>query len=138
VIARWRGETEKARSSFNDARRLVEKIVDQQPDFPAALSLIGLIDAGLGRKQDAITESRRACELLPITADAVDGVAYLINLAQVYTWTAEKDLAIDELENVERVPNFLSYGYLKLQPLWDPLRGNPRFETLLASLAPKD
>jgi hypothetical protein len=85
-----------------------------------------------------LNEARRACELLPITADAVDGVAYAANLAQVYTWTGEKDLAIYQLENVERVPNFVSYGFLKLQPLWDPLRGDPRFEKLVASLAPKD
>ena len=70
--------------------------------------------------------------------DAVDGVAYAANLGQIYTWTNEKDRAIERLTNVESVPNFLSYGYLKLQPLLDPLRGDPRFEQLLASLAPKD
>ena len=138
VVARWRGEKEKASLAFTDARRQVEDVARKQPDFPAALSLLGLIDAGLERKEEALREARRACELLPMTADAVDGVAYAANLAQVYTWTGEKDLAIDQLENVERVPNLLSYGYLKLQPLWDPLRGDPRFEKLVASLAPKD
>jgi len=138
VITRWRGEKEKASLAFADARQQVEDLARKQPDFPAALSLLGLIDAGLERKEDAIREARRACELLPITADAVDGVAYAANLAQVYVWTGEKDLALDQLENVERVPNLLSYGYLKLQPVWDPLRGDPRFEKLVASLAPKD
>ena len=138
VVARWRGEKEKASLAFAEARRQVEEVAQKQPDFPAALSLLGLIDAGLGRKEDALREARRACELLPIHADAVDGVAYAANLAQVYTWTGEKDLAVDQLENVERVPNFVSYGYLKLQPLWDPLRGDPRFEKLVALLAPKD
>jgi TolB-like protein/Flp pilus assembly protein TadD len=138
VVARWRGEKEKASLAFAEARRQVEEVAQKQPDFPAALSLLGLIDAGLGRKEDALREARRACELLPIHADAVDGVAYAANLAQVYTWTGEKDLAIDQLEDVERLPNFVSYGYLKLQPLWDPLRGDPRFEKLVASLAPKD
>ena len=137
VVARWRGEKEKASLAFAEARRQVEEVAQKQPDFPAALSLLGLIDAGLGRKEDALREARRACELLPIHADAVDGVAYAANLAQVYTWTGEKDLAVDQLENVERVPNFVSYGYLKLQPLWDPLRGDPRFEKLVALLAPK-
>ena len=65
-------------------------------------------------------------------------MAYATNLAQVYLWTGEKDLALDQLERVERVPNLVSYGYLKLQPIWDPLRGNPLFEKLVASLAPKD
>ncbi len=138
VVARWRGEKEKASVAFAEARRQVEEVAVKQPDFPAALSLLGLIDAGLGRKEDALREARRACELLPIAADAVDGVAYAANLAQVYLWTGEKDLALDQLERVERVPNLVSYGYLKLQPIWDPLRGDPRFEKLVASLAPKD
>jgi len=138
VIARWRGEKENASLAFTDARRQVEYVAGKQPDFPAALTLLGLIDAGLGRKEDALREARRACELLPMTADAVDGVAYAANLAQVYVWIGEKDLALDQLERVARVPNFVSYGYLKLQPIWDPLRGDPRFEKIVASLAPKE
>jgi TolB-like protein/Flp pilus assembly protein TadD len=138
VIARWQGEKEKARAAFTNARNEVEPLVSQQPDFAAALSLLGLIDAGLGQKEAAINEGRRACDLVPMAKDAVDGVAYAANLGQIYTWTNEKDRAIDRLTAVESVPNFLSYGYLKLQPLWDPLRGDPRFEQLLASLAPKD
>jgi len=138
VVARWRGEKEKASLAFAEAKRQVEEVAAKQPDFPAVLSLLGLIDAGLERKDDALREARRACELLPMTADAVDGVAYAANLAQVYVWTGEKDLALDQLERVERVPNFVSYGYLKLQPIWDPLRGDPRFEKIVASLAPKD
>jgi tetratricopeptide (TPR) repeat protein len=138
VIARWRGEKENASLAFTDARRQVEDVAQKQPDFPAALTLLGLIDAGLERKEDALREARRGCELLPMTADAVDGVAYAANLAQVYVWTGEKDLALDQLERVARVPNFVSYGYLKLQPIWDPLRGDPRFEKIVASLAPKD
>jgi len=138
VIARWQGDGEKARAAFTAARKEVEPLVAQQPDFAAALSLLGLIDAGLGQKETAINEGRRACDLVPMAKDAVDGVAYAANLGQIYTWTNEKDRAIERLVNVESVPNFLSYGYLKLQPLWDPLRGDPRFEQLLASLVPKD
>jgi tetratricopeptide (TPR) repeat protein len=138
VVFRSRHEKERAALAFADARRQVEEVAAKQPGFPAALSLLGLIDAGLERKEDALREARRACELLPIASDAVDGVAYATNLAQVYTWTGEKDLAIEQLDKVERVPNFVSYGYLKLQLLWDPLRDDPRFEKLVASLAPKD
>ena len=138
VVGRWQGDGEKARAAFTAARKEVAPLVAQQPDFAAALSLLGLIDAGLGQKEAAINEGRRACELVPMAKDAVDGVAYAANLGQIYTWTNEKDRAIDRLTNVESVPNFLSYGYLKLQPLWDPLRGDPRFEQLLASLSPKD
>ena len=59
-------------------------------------------------------------------------------LAQIYAWTAEKDLAIEEIAAVEGVPNLLGYGYLKLHPIWDSIRGDPRFEKIVASLAPKD
>jgi hypothetical protein len=57
--------------------------------------------------------------------------------AQIYAWTGEKDRAIEQIAAVERVPNTLSYGVLKLHPYWDPLRGDPRFEKIVASLAPK-
>ena len=124
-------------SEFNDPEE-VEKIVEKQPDFAAALSLLGMIDAGLGRKEEALREGRRGCELLPISKDAIDGTDFAINLAQIYAWTGEKDLAIEHIAAVERVPNLLSYGLLKLRPEWDSLRGDPRFERIVASLAPKD
>jgi tetratricopeptide (TPR) repeat protein len=137
LVARVQGDSAKAQAAFAVARGELEKTLKSQPDFPAALSVLGLIDAGLGRKDDAIREGRRACELLPITKDAVDGPVLAANLALIYVWTGEKDLAIAQLDAVERVPNQLSYGMLKLHPTWDPLRGDPRFEKLLASLAPK-
>jgi TolB-like protein/Tfp pilus assembly protein PilF len=137
VIARCQGDSAKAQAAFTAARREVEKTVERQPDFAAALSLLGMIDAGLERKEQAIQEGRRACELLPVSKDAIDGAALAINLAQIYAWTGEKDRAIEQIAAVERVPNTLSYGVLKLHPYWDPLRGDPRFEKIVASLAPK-
>ena len=137
VVAHWQRDSAKAQAAFGAARAEVEKIIAKQPDFAAGLSLLGLIDAGLGRKQDAIREGRRACELLPISKDAVDGTNFAVNLAQIYAWTGEKDLAIDQIAAVERVPNPLSYGFLKLQPQWDTLRKDPRFEKIVSSLAPK-
>ncbi|PYK82410.1 MAG: hypothetical protein DME37_02555, partial [Verrucomicrobia bacterium] len=137
VIARCQGDSAKAQAAFTAARREVEKTVERQPDFAAALSLLGMIDAGLERKEEALREGRRGCELLPISKDAIDGAALAINLAQIYAWTGEKDRAIEQIAAVERVPNTLSYGLLKLHPYWDPLRGDPRFERIVASLAPK-
>ena len=137
VVARLQGDSSKARIAFTVARKEVEKMVEKQPDFAAALSLLGMIDAGLERKQDALHEGQRACELLPVSKDAIDGCALAINLAQIYTWTGEKDRAIEQIAAVERVPNTLSYGLLKLHPYWDPLRGDPRFEKIVASLVPK-
>jgi TolB-like protein len=137
VVARCQGDSAKAQTAFTAARREVEKTVERQPDFAAALSLLGMIDAGLGRKEEALREGRRASELLPISKDAIDGADIAINLAQIYAWTGEKDRAIEQIAAVERVPNVLSYGLLKLHPYWDPLRGDPRFEKIVASLAPK-
>ncbi len=137
VVARWQGDSAKAQAAFIAARSEVEKILAKQPDFAAAISLLGVIDAGLGRKEEAIYEGRHACELLPTSKDAISGMALAINLAQIYTWTGEKDRAIEQIAEVERVPNELSYGLLKLHPYWDSLRGDPRFEKIVASLAPK-
>jgi TolB-like protein len=137
VVAHWQGDSGMAQTAFTAARSEVEKAVDKQPDFPPALSLLGMINAGLGRKEEALRQGRRACELVPITKDANDGIDYAINLAQIYAWTGEKDLAIEQIEMVQRFPNPLSYGLLKLHPHWDSLRGDPRFEKIVASLAPK-
>ena len=136
VVARWQGDSGMAQTAFTAARSEVEKAVDKRPDSPDALSLLGVINAGLGRKEEALRQGRRACELEPITKDA-NGVWFAIALAQIYAWTGEKDLAIEQIEMVQRVPNPLSYGLLKLHPHWDSLRGDPRFEKIVASLAPK-
>jgi serine/threonine-protein kinase len=136
VVARWQGDSAKAQAAFTSARSEVEKILAKQPDFAAAISLLGVIDAGLGRKEEAIYEGRHACELLPTSKDAISGMALAINLAQIYTWTGEKDRAIEQIAAVERIPNTLSYGLLRLHPYWDSLRGDPRFEKIVVSLAP--
>jgi TolB-like protein len=138
VVAMCEGDFEKARIAFNVARGEVAAAVGREPEFAPAISLLAVIDAGLGRNEEAIQEGRHACELMPPSKDAIDGVVLAVNLAQIYVWTGEKDLAIAQLEAVERVPTYLSYGLLKLQPIWDPLRGDPRFEKLLVSLAPTD
>ena len=131
VVRRWQGDNAKARAAFTSARNEVDKVLQEQPEFPAALSLLGMIDAGLGRKEEAIREGKRACELLPMPKDAVDGVAFVVNLAQIFAWTSEKDLAIEQLNAALKVPNDLHYGEMRLHPLWDLLRDDPRFETLM-------
>jgi TolB-like protein/class 3 adenylate cyclase len=137
VLARYRDDSVKARAAFAAARTEVQMIVDQQPDFAAALSLLGMIDAGLDKKEDALKEGQRACELLPISKDAIDGAFLAINLAQIYAWIGDKDHAIEQIAALEGAPNPLSYGLLKLHPDWDSLRGDPRFEKIVTSLAPK-
>lgn len=137
VVARAEGDSAKAETAFNAARPEVEKLIGKEPEFAAAISLMAMIDAGLGKKEEAIAEGRRACALLPPTKDAIDGINLAVNLAQIYAWTNEKKLAIQQIAEIERVPNNLSYGLLKLHPNWDSLRGEPEFEAIVASLAPK-
>ncbi len=137
LLARSMSNEAHARAAFSAARLEQEQIVRTQEDY-RALCVLGLIDAALGNKEAALQEGRRAVELLPITKDAMDGAVLAVNLAQIYAWAGEKDLAIEQIAAVERVPNNLSYGDLKLHPNWDSLRGDPRFEKIVVSLAPKE
>jgi hypothetical protein len=100
--------------------------------------VLGLIDAGLGRKEDAIRAGRRAVELLPVSKDAINGVRVAEVLAIIYAWTGEKDLACEQLAAIITIPSSASYGQLRLHPFWDPLRGEPRFEKIVADLAPQE
>jgi TolB-like protein/Tfp pilus assembly protein PilF len=137
TAARARGDTNASRAAFAAARVEIEKSIREQPDYAQGLTVLAMIDAGLGRKEDAIREGRRAVELLPISKDVIDGSDLMTNLALVYAWTGEKDLAFQQLTAVASAPGQLSYGQLRLHPYWDPLRGDPRFEKILALFAPK-
>jgi serine/threonine-protein kinase len=96
-----------------------------------------VVDAALGNKEDAIHEGEHAIKLLPVSKNAAGGALLMKNLAVIYAWTGEKDRAIEQLAETAKLFNDLSYGHLRLNPLWDPLRGDPRFEAIVASLAPK-
>jgi TolB-like protein/Tfp pilus assembly protein PilF len=137
VVAQMRGDTPAARKAFTSARNEMAKLVREQPSYPEALSALGMADAVLGHKEDAIREGRRAVELLPVTKDSIIGALLVQNLALIYAWTGEKDLAFDQLNIATRVPAYLSYGQLRLHPYFDALRGDPRFDKIVASLAPK-
>ena len=138
LIARMTNDQAKARSAFSAARAQQEKVVQAQPDYGPALCVLALIDAGLGRKDDALREGRRAIELLPVAKDFVNGVHMIEYYAITAAWVGEKDIACEQLATATRLPGTLSYGHLKLQPYWDPLRGDRRFEKIVASLAPKN
>jgi hypothetical protein len=97
-----------------------------------------LIDAALGRKEEALREGRRAVELSPIEKDTNRGIAMVKYLAMIAAWVGNKDLAFEQLAIAARKPSGLSYGQLKLMPYWDALCGDLRFEQIVASLAPKD
>lgn len=137
IIARMTNDDEKARSAFTDARSEQEKLVQAQLNFGPPLIVLGLIDAALGRKEEALHEARRAIELLPVERDSIKGALTLEYSAIIAAWVGDKDLACERLAAAVGYPSPLSYGDLKLLPFWDPLRGDPRFEKIVASLAPK-
>jgi TolB-like protein/Flp pilus assembly protein TadD len=137
VVAQMRGDTAAARAAFISVRNEIAKLVREQPAYAEALCALGMADAALGHKEDAIREGRRAVELLPVTKDSIIGPLLVQDLALIYAWTGEKDLALEQLSVAARIPGYLSYGQLRLHPYWDPLRGDPRFEKIVASLAPK-
>jgi TolB-like protein/class 3 adenylate cyclase/Tfp pilus assembly protein PilF len=136
-VALLHGEVASARDAFTRARKEIEGVVSQQPNYAQALCVLGMIDAVLGNKEDAIREGRRAVELLPVTKDSIVGAQLVQYLAVIYAWVGQKDLAFEQLRIASSIPGYLSYGWLQLDPLWDPLRGDPRFEKIVASLAPK-
>jgi TolB-like protein/Tfp pilus assembly protein PilF len=137
LIARMTKDDAKARAAFTAARAEQEKQVQAHPDDAGALSVLGLIDAALGRKEEALREGRRAIELLPVEKDTMNGGRIIVYLAMIAGWVGDKDLACEKLGAAIRYPTGPSYGQLKLLPTWDPLRGDPRFEKIVASLAPK-
>jgi serine/threonine-protein kinase len=139
LAARMTNDDAKARAAFMAARTEQEKRVQAQPNYGPALCVLGLIDAALGRKEEALREGRRAIELLPVEKDAINGAHVVVHFAIIAAWTGEKDLACEQLAIAARVRLFtINYGSLKLLPYWDPLRGHPCFEKLVASLAPAD
>ena len=141
LLARMTKDEARARTAFEAARAQQEKIVQAQPDYGPALCVLGLIDAALGRKDLALDEGRRAIALTPLEKDVSNGSLVLQYFAITAAWAGDKELALQQLEAGLRAPTaslMLSYGALKLFPVWDLLRGDPRFEKIVASLAPKN
>jgi TolB-like protein/predicted Ser/Thr protein kinase len=131
VLARMTNDGAGAQAAFTAARAEQEKIVEAQSNFAQGLVFLGLIDAGLGRKEEALREGWRAAELLPVEKDALEGMIVTKYLAIIAAWVGDKDLACEQLASIIGRPSGLSYGDLKLLPFWDSLRGDPRFEKLL-------
>ena len=139
LIGRMTKDEAKARAAFTQERVAQEKVVAQQPDYAPEICVLGLIDAALGRKEEALREGRRAVELLPPEKDSINGAHMIEYFAITAAWVGEKDIACEQLAKAEQLPGYgtITYGQLKLMPYWDPLRGDPRFEKIVASLAPQ-
>jgi len=126
---------EAALETFDIARTELEKARDQNPDDPRIRNALGLAYAGLEMKEEAIREGKKAMDLLPISEDAISGPDFEIGMAKIYTMLGEYDLALDYIERLLSIPaDFISPGMLRVDPDWDPLRGNPRFQKIIGEV----
>ena len=137
MIARAKGDSAHARSAFSIARTILEQRLAVKPEHARTLAVLAEIDANLGRRELAIQEAQHAVDLMPLSKDIYDGALVLEGLAQVYTWTNEPDRAIELLQKLAAMPSYVNYARTKLYPMWNPLRGDPRFQKIVDSLAPK-
>jgi TolB-like protein/Tfp pilus assembly protein PilF len=137
LIARTKGDSGGALGAYSAARTILEQRLVVKPEHARTIAVLAQVDAALGRKELATREAEHAVELMPISRDIYDGALVLEGLAQVYTWTNERDRAIELLQKLVKMPGYINYARLKLHPMWNPLRGDPRFEAIVASLAPK-
>jgi TolB-like protein len=138
MIARAKGDSARAVEASSSARAILERRLAVKPEHARTLAVLAQVDARLGRKDLAIQEAQHAVDLMPVSKDIYDGALVLEGLAQVYTWTNEPDRAIELLQKLVTMPGYTNYARLKLHPMWNPLRGDPRFEKIVNSLAPKD
>jgi TolB-like protein/Tfp pilus assembly protein PilF/predicted Ser/Thr protein kinase len=143
IIARLKGDVGAARAAFTRARTETEEELRVHPNDMDLLFSLAQIDALLGRKQEALSEGRRAMELAPMAQEVMFGscpteVCVTRSFALLCVRVGETDLALEQLEALTKTPGGPSYGELRLDPMWDLLRGNPRFERIVASLAPKE
>ena len=120
VIARMTKDDAAARTAFTAARAEQQKILQTPESYGPALCVLGLIDAALGRKEEALREGRRAVELLPVEKDPISGITLVKYFAMIAAWVGDKDLACEKLAIAIRPPSRLTYGELKLLPFWDP------------------
>jgi TolB-like protein/Tfp pilus assembly protein PilF len=124
-------DKQRAHSAFQRARPILEKAIQQGFDDASHHMTLGMVLAGLGEKDAAIAEGKRAVALLPESQDALDGPKTTVALAQIYAWTGENDAALELLKRSLITPSGVTVSSLKLNPIWDPLRSDARFQVLI-------
>jgi tetratricopeptide (TPR) repeat protein len=137
AIYTFLNDKERALSAFERARPIAEKALRESPDDASRHVTLGMILAGLGEKESAIAEGKRAVDLRPESQDALDGPKTTVALAQIYAWTGESDQALQLLDRSLSTPNGVTIPFLRLDPMWDPLRSDPRFQALIDKHAAK-
>ena len=137
ALARWRGDESAAHTAFAARRRRLDAEASEGEQGADHWASAALCDAGLGQKEQAVREARQAAALVPIAKDATASPVYTKTLALVFAWNGDKDQAIEQLGLSARLPAGITYGELRCSPYWDALRGDPRYEAIMTSLAPK-
>jgi TolB-like protein/phage shock protein PspC (stress-responsive transcriptional regulator) len=137
MIARAKGDSARAKAALRECREILAQRLIIKPEHARTIAVLAQVDAGLGQKDLALREAQHAIELMPISKDIYDGALVLEGLAQVYAWSGDRDRAIGLVQKLVTMPSYINYARLKLHPLWSPLRGDPRFEKIVNSLAPK-
>jgi eukaryotic-like serine/threonine-protein kinase len=131
-----RGDRVRTAIYADSARIALEEQSRAAPDDAQRHAFLGLALAYMGRKAEAVREGQRGVDLLPISRDSSNGPYYQLQLARIYLVVGEPEKALDQLEPLLRIPYYLSPGWLRIDPTFDPLRSNPRFQKLVAATAP--
>ena len=125
------GQVEEARARYTSALQVLETEIENRLDDDRILSALGIVYAGLDRKEEAIRAGKRAVELLPVSRNAVSGPFRIMDLAFIYALTGESDAALDQIEYLLSIPSWFSTSFLRLEPQWDSLRDHPRYQALV-------
>ena len=127
----YMGKENSALPKYQEALTLLEREVVNWPEDPRYHSSLGLVYARLGRHDEALSEGNKAIELLPLSKDAEYGLPYVEDLARIYILIGKEDLALDQIEMLWRIPSWISIKWFKMNPQYDQLNNNPRFQSII-------
>ncbi|MCK4236870.1 MAG: hypothetical protein KAX38_07105, partial [Candidatus Krumholzibacteria bacterium] len=131
LVYQYMKKPELAHASFESARLLLEKKIEENPRDPRLHSALGIVYAGLGLKEGALREGKAAVELSPISRDSISGPSFILALAHIYVMIGEHDAAIEQIDYIFSIPFVFSVQDLRIDPKWDPLREHPKYQRLL-------
>jgi serine/threonine protein kinase/tetratricopeptide (TPR) repeat protein len=135
AVAHAKGKANQERQVYEEAKRLALLALVPRPDDPGLLGQLAIAEVALGQNEEALRHARHAAEMLPPSVDAVGGAMCEMNLVAVLAMTEDRDATFDQLNKLVKLPFGLNHGDLKLNPVWDDLRDDPRFDRILTESA---